>query len=415
MDCSVCMERKKRSEMFKCPWCFDDAICVECTGCSLYHPDTKIECMVCHHPYDMQTIWEIFTEDIFYKTLEKVQNSLLLQQRALLPATMRIVEEHRKIDDIKNKFNKLLEKRQKIDEKITELLLEYDDVRTTLGSDNTQYKYEYKCPGEGCKGYIKKGVMVCSLCDTHLCKKCLGLLPVGGIKHVCKKADIESAKTIMKETKPCPVCAARIHKIEGCSQMYCVSCKTAFNWNTGKIETGIIHNPHFYEENGHTGNQPFRVRGDLPCGGLIPILGFHHSIDYLYRYRLVAEVQDYLTSVRPKDLLVETRVKYLMGKIPEEDFKQELYNATLTMKMIEDEKEILYTFLACMIERFIELGDTTKKWVEEIEREMDLIIHIIDQSLYNFCETHLSVGEPYVGVITLDMMDDPVDNFELYF
>jgi hypothetical protein len=49
-----------------------------------------------------------------------------------------------------------------------------------------------------------------------------------------------------KEAKPCPKCAASISKIDGCDQMWCTQCRTAFSWRTGAIETAV-HNPHYYE------------------------------------------------------------------------------------------------------------------------------------------------------------------------
>lgn len=52
---------------------------------------------------------------------------------------------------------------------------------------------------------------------------------------------------IRKESKPCPKCGVRISKIDGCDQMWCVECKTAFCWKTGEIETRNIHNPHYFQ------------------------------------------------------------------------------------------------------------------------------------------------------------------------
>ena len=57
--------------------------------------------------------------------------------------------------------------------------------------------------------------------------------------------------------------------LSNCDQMYCTQCQTAFSWRTGKIETGTIHNPHYYEfQRKMNGGVAPRVAGDNPCGGL---------------------------------------------------------------------------------------------------------------------------------------------------
>ena len=35
--------------------------------------------------------------------------------------------------------------------------------------------------------------------------------------------------------------------VHTCDQMWCVECKTAFSWSKGTIETGMVHNPHYYQ------------------------------------------------------------------------------------------------------------------------------------------------------------------------
>ena len=121
-----------------------------------------------------------------------------------------------------------------------------------------------KCPGDDCRGFLSTQYK-CDICKINVCPKCRAIKTEG---HECKKEDIESTELIKKETKGCPQCGIPIFKISGCDQMWCVECKVAFSWRTGKIETGNIHNPHYYQWRRNQGNA-VRNPGDLVCGGLI--------------------------------------------------------------------------------------------------------------------------------------------------
>ena len=102
------------------------------------------------------------------------------------------------------------------------------------------------------------------MCEKTTCKECHQTKEE---EHECKQCDIDTAKLMEKDTKPCPKCGVRIHKIMGCDQMYCTMCHTPFSWKTGQVVGGTIHNPHYYEFMRLNGGMP-RADGDIPCGGL---------------------------------------------------------------------------------------------------------------------------------------------------
>jgi hypothetical protein len=85
--------------------------------------------------------------------------------------------------------------------------------------------------------------------------------------HVCDKSTLATARMIDTDTKPCPKCGNRIHKIEGCDQMFDPHCGTAFSWKTGQIVTGTIHNPHYFQWQRERGGAVARQPGDVLCGG----------------------------------------------------------------------------------------------------------------------------------------------------
>lgn len=119
----------------------------------------------------------------------------------------------------------------------------------TSGSslDGARRQFIKRCPNETCNGFLSTQYK-CGMCGTKVCSDCLEVKREG-IDHVCNPDNVASAKLIATECKVCPnsKCAALVFKIDGCDQMWCTQCQTAFSWRTGRVETGRIHNPHYYE------------------------------------------------------------------------------------------------------------------------------------------------------------------------
>ncbi len=202
-----------------------------------------------------------------------------------------------------------------------------------------------KCPVNDCNGFLSTQ-WKCGLCENWVCPDCFETKgKERDCGHTCNPDILESAKLLKKETKSCPKCSALIFKIDGCSQIWCTQCHTAFDFNTGKIETRI-HNPHYYEylNKINSGNVP-REPGDIPCGGLphehdlIRFLNSKTSPFYSFPkdirgrvvqfYRQIVDVQVIelernlrINNAQDVEVNRDLRIKFILKKIDEKSFKQ---------------------------------------------------------------------------------------------
>lgn len=130
-------------------------------------------------------------------------------------------------------------------------------------------KFIMKCPGAECRGFLSTAYK-CGTCQLWACPDCMVMKgKEKDAPHTCDEALKATVAMIVKESKPCPKCGERISKVDGCDQMFCVDCHTAFSWNTGQLVSGVIHNPHYYEYlRMQGGGVAPRNAGDVPCGGV---------------------------------------------------------------------------------------------------------------------------------------------------
>jgi hypothetical protein len=249
--CCICCEKINISNRkdIKCLYC-NYVACRECIVQFLLININEPNCMNCKKVWNREFLCNNFPKSFINNDYRDYRQKLLLdKEKALLPATQPIVE----AINNKEKLQKILrEYLIEVNRKKQELNDEIDLNETIINgkTNNIQKKvFIRKCGVEDCRGFLSEQ-WKCGICDTTTCNKCLELLDKDlehNQEHVCKEENIESAKLISKDSKPCPKCAALIFKIDGCNQMWCVLCHTAFSWTTGQIETSRIHNPHYYE------------------------------------------------------------------------------------------------------------------------------------------------------------------------
>lgn len=164
----------------------------------------------------------------------------------------------------------------------------------------TGRKFVMQCQNNGCRGMLTTQYK-CDLCTKFTCTKCFVCI-VDGTRdeHECKPEDVATVEELRKNTRPCPACGLRISKIDGCDQMWCVECKTAFSWSKGTVENGTVHNPHYY--------QWMREHG----GGMPPTQGNNcEGRDFAEAFQRFSQIRsDAYNMIRCYESLVEEVRKY---------------------------------------------------------------------------------------------------------
>ena len=193
-----------------------------------------------------------------------------------LPSTMQAAAQY-------SDMMKLKGKEREIDEEIftiKQILYKKERIRNNIRSDirnmnenkDINAKFILPCPHEDCRGFLSTAYK-CEICKMYSCSKCITVIGDKKINetHICDEDAVKTAEFIKNTTKPCPGCGERIMKIEGCDQMWCTvsSCHTVFNWRTLKIDnSGMVHNPHYYDWQKNNTGLVMREPGDVVCGGL---------------------------------------------------------------------------------------------------------------------------------------------------
>ena len=150
--------------------------------------------------------------------------------------------------------------------------------------------------------------------------------------------------------------------------MWCPDCHTAFDWRTGEIVTGRIHNPHYIEFKRKGGTS--REHGDIPCGGIptyreLREVGSSNDIMNLASYIFYAERENMYIDVEPVNNL-SLRVSYMLNELDEKDFKIFLQRQEkFKDKMID---------LSSIYEMLTHSGgDLLRQFIIDPERETEII------------------------------------------
>lgn len=216
-SCNICCDiyNKSSREKISCGYC-DYTACRTC--CETYIlSETIPKCMnnLCAKEWSRKFIREKFT-NVFINTKFKshLESILFDQEKALLPATQPIIEEQIRKNNIRKEM-------MKIDILIQDLYIQKRQIERTLyDSQITEAKpgsnYVRACLADGCRGFLSSQ-WKCGICQQWTCPDCHELKgPNRDAPHTCDQNNVETAKLLSKDTKPCPKCQSKIFKIDGC-------------------------------------------------------------------------------------------------------------------------------------------------------------------------------------------------------
>ena len=321
--CSICCEnfnKSTRKEII-CGFCPKDnnfTACVSCIKRYLLETTQNAHCMNCKHEWNRIFIYEKLPK-VFLQVEYKQRRQDLIEERerSMMPATQphveiavlrrKMYEYMREINKVKNKlFLTDLFSDEHLVLEIERVTLEHRyqclgyEIRMKENKKNTEQRARFvrQCPMENCKGFLSTA-WKCGICKTRVCSHCHepklgegdGEEKENGDgeerkdgddeerkdedqthRHVCNPDNVETARLLKKDSKPCPKCACMIFKISGCDQMFCTQCHSAFSWVSGRIETRIIHNPHYFQylREQSNGEEIPRNPLDNPCAEIMP-------------------------------------------------------------------------------------------------------------------------------------------------
>lgn len=350
MDCSICCEsfNKTSRKQANCRFC-DLAFCTECQKRFLLGSFTEPACMGCKKGYTREHLNEMLPKTFLDSDLKKHRENILYErEKCMLPETQNRLEVESEIRKLETEMSEM---------KLRVAQLKYGVMTNTIAKK----EFTRKCPGGDCQGFLSRDFK-CGLCEIQVCKECHEIKEKGKENaHECNKDNVETVKLLAKDSKPCPACSVVIFKISGCSQMWCTSCHTAFDWQSGRIEKGVIHNPHYYEYQRTTnGGVAPRNPGDVPCGE--NAINEHHAFYSWMRLEKtknaqLTEILRIIYHIRgvelPKYAVSQNediRRKYLQNIINEEKFKWLLQRREKKNTINTEIRHVLDMFLNCSMD-----------------------------------------------------------------
>ncbi len=398
MDCSICCEsfNKSTRKNIQCEICSYVA-CKECIKKYILSIQNDPHCMNCKKGWTKENLLNKLGKTFVYGEYKKHREQVLYNREiAFLPATQPLVEDIIENEKIQKKIIELRRQHQKkVIELQNQLSISIKKLNSAIHKPIEKRVFIHPCPNKECIGFLSKQYS-CGICKTKVCPPCLEII-TNKTEHKCDPSNVESATAIKKDTVSCPSCGIRIFKIDGCDQIFCVQCHTAFSWKTGRIDYGKIHNPHYYEWLRKTGPIP-DIQEEYVCGENLyefttrKIRNGEISVLWQDILRCVIHIQNVELPGMQENLLERNqklRIDYMLKKISKEQFIIAIQRAEKRAEINNEFRSILETFVRVITDIVFNSNNLTKL------PKVDTLLNYTINSIKNAAKLY-GVIPPYI-------------------
>jgi len=439
-NCDICCEKYNKSIRKEINCEYSDcefSACKICVRTYLIGTTADPNCMKCKKPWTEKFMVENLNRSFCDKEYKAHRKNLLMERElSKLPETMHLADKYIKIGVEEKKYDAVNNEIRELSKQLNTLKIKRGNIQTNIYSIKTgtapaaeRQKFIMSCPNNTCRGYLSTQYK-CELCELFTCPQCLEI--IGHSKtdeHTCNPDSVASAELIKKETKGCPKCGVRIFKISGCNQMWCTECKVAFDYSTGKIDTGVVHNPHYYAHIATLAQgAPPRNPQDVLCGGLIPITTIHrnqklkicfpdqHNYNiFITKLQNIHRIINHIThyelpgvrqAVRQLTDGERIRIDYILGKIDKAGIGTKIYQQDVKRKKQTELLHIYEIYSVVGIENFAVLLDS-----ESLKLDNKEFIDFIDEKIKVLDNLRIYCNEEFSKIsITYNLTIMYIDN-----
>lgn len=408
IECAVCCNNLNHTtrRLVSCDFC-PYVACLACTKTYSLSTVHQPHCMNCRKEWSIEMMNKHFPKTFLRDEYRKMRETILFEEeKTYLPPlqaeaerilTLSKLEKEERVVQKRSTENHANEdqlvrdqriKQRAIDTELSHLYTRMGELRYRRRAPATEVKkFVMKCTAGDCRGFLSEKY-VCGLCTVAICKDCHAVLPTSaGIAvlptdeeeplptHACDPNEVATIIELNRSTKPCPKCHVRIFKTEGCDQMFCISCHTAFSWRTGEVELGVIHNPHYFQALREGNIHDPRHRQDHGGCGPMPsyyaicaitrsLVSEDRKLIETYYQQFLHHRQVTLLNLTIREDRTRERIKYLIGEVDEKPFKQKLYVSHQHSLRKREERQIMDSYVTIGEELFRTI--TTDNYIQMV-------------------------------------------------